>query len=373
MTRPLTIAHVLAPAPVGGLERVVQALAAGHGLRGCAVHVVCVFDEDAEATVLPLHGAAGVTQHVVRVPRRRYGIERARVARLVQEVGARLLHTHGYRADVVDAPAARQLGIPAVTTVHGFTGGGLKNRIFERLQVRAFRGLDAVVAVSQRLADQLAGRGVPPRLLRCIPNAWSGWAVAPLSRAEARRTLDLPAEGQVVGWVGRLSREKGADVFIDAVARLSAPGVTAAVVGAGRDADALRARAARRGIADRIRWCGEVADAASCFSAFDVFALSSRTEGTPIVVLEAMASGVPIVATRVGGVPDVLTDGEGWLVAPEDPLALAAALQAALGDRKAAAVRVAAAAARLAARFASGPWLDAYEGLYRDLVTDGRA
>jgi len=362
---PLVIAHVVAPAAVGGLERVVCALAQGHAARGHAVHVLSVFDRGGSVTPLPLDGTPGVTQHVLEVARRRYDRERADVAALCRRLGVQVLHTHGYRPDVVDAPVARALGIPAVTTVHGFTGGGWKNRLFERLQVRAYRHFDGVVAVSRLLQAQLAARGVPAGRLHCIPNAWAGSRVPLLDRGAARRALGAPGSGPCIGWVGRLSGEKGPDVLLDALALVTDLPWRAAIIGTGREAAALRRRADALGLAERVVWCGDVADAARCYPAFDVFVLSSRTEGTPIVLFEAMAAVVPVVATRVGGIPDVVDEAQALLVPPEDPRALGAALRAALADPAAAALRAAAAQQRLARDFAAGPWLDRYEMLYR--------
>jgi glycosyltransferase involved in cell wall biosynthesis len=115
-----------------------------------------------------------------------------------------------------------------------------------------------------------------------------------------------------------------------------------------------------------------VADAASLLNAFDVLALSSRTEGTPMVMLEAMASETPIVATSVGGIPDMLSSAEALLVPSQDPRALASAICAALGDRDASAERAARAHARLAAEFGMQPWLARYEALYRSIQPPSR-
>lgn len=370
MIEPLTVAHVLAPAPVGGLERVVTGLAAGHGERGHSVHVVSVFDAGQRVTPLPLDGAAGVTQHLLEIPRRRYDLERRAVRELCRREGVQILHTHGYRPDVIDSPVARG-PLRSVTTVHGFTGGSRKNRFFEWLQVRRFRGIDAVVAVSRLLADQLAARGVPQDRLRTIPNAWSGARVPLLERGAARRALGVPDEAWCVGWVGRLSREKGADVLVSALA--AAPGVTAAIIGSGPELGRLRELAARSGADGRVIWCGDVPDASRCFSAFDAFALSSRTEGTPIVLFEAMAAGVPLVVTRVGGVPDVVGEPEALLVPSEDPPALAAALTALREHAEEAGQRAARSTRRLETMFARAPWLDRYEALYRELLSRGSA
>jgi len=373
VTEPLVIAHVLAPAAAGGLERVVEGLAAGHGARGHDVHVIEVFERGGPVTPLSLGQALGVTQHVLALPRRRYDRERAAVAALCRRIGARIMHTHGYRPDVVDAPAAGRSGCRSVTTVHGFTGGGTKNRLFEWLQVRAIRRLDAVVTVSRLLGEQLAARGVPRARLHVIPNAWSGSARAPLERAEARRALGVPLEGPCIGWVGRLSAEKAPDVLLDALERLPERPWTAAVVGAGPLLGDLRDRAMRAGLGGRVVWCGHVPDAARLFRAFDIFVLSSRTEGTPIALFEAMAARVPAIVTRVGGVPEVVSERDAWLVPPEDGAALAAALGEALARPDLAEQRAATAHGRLAAEFAPAPWLDRYEALYRALLAPPRA
>ena len=369
----LRIAHVLAPAPFGGLERVVAALAEGHGGRGHHVHVINVFEHGEQPVPLDVAGRPGVTSHVVQVGRRRYWQERAAVRRLCRDAGIQVVHSHGYRPDIIDSGIASGIGAARVSTVHGFTGGGLKDRLFEQLQQRALRRFDGVVAVSQLLQRQLAARGVPAGRLHCIPNAWVAPGSAPLSRAEARAALGLPADGAVLGWTGRLSTEKAPDVLLAALEQLPQPAQwTAAFIGDGPEAGSLRARADAAGLAARVRWCGAVPQASRYFSAFDVFVLSSRTEGTPIVLFEAMAAAVPIVATRVGGVPDVIGDREGWLVPSEDPAALAAAVADALARPDEAQRRAGAARDTLASAYARDPWLDRYEALYRDCAAGAR-
>jgi len=361
----LTIVHVLAPAPVGGLERVVEALARGHSAAGHEVLVAAVVDRTGVPhPFLRSLTQAGVEVRELALPGRAYLRERAAIVDLCRRRHPHVVHTHGYRPDIVDASVARGLGIPIVTTVHGFTGGDWKNRLYEGLQRRAFRRFDAVVAVSRPLVEQLGRQGVPRERIHLVPNAWAGGS-APLSRAIARRALGLPADGIRLGWVGRLTREKGADVLVRALALLGDLPVTAAVLGAGPELDALREEAASLGVADRISWLGLVPDAGRLLGAFDLLVLSSRTEGTPIVLFEAMAAGVPIVAARVGGVPDVLGDNEAVLVAPDDPEALASAVRAVIGDPAQAKERAGAARRRLDLEFSPGPWLRRYEAVYR--------
>src|SRR6266550_2692219 len=188
----------------------------------------------------------------------------------------------------------------------------------------------------------------------------------------ARRTLGIPRDDFVVGWVGRLSVEKGPDVLLEALPHLNTVPLTISLIGGGTGAEqgALRARADKLGVADHIRWHGVVPDAERVYTAFDVCVLSSRTEGTPVVLFEAMAAGVPVVATAVGGVPDVLSAEEAVLVASEDPVGLAAGIRDVYAHADAAARRARAARLRLEREFGVGPWLDRYAGIYR-LITRG--
>jgi len=120
-------------------------------------------------------------------------------------------------------------------------------------------------------------------------------------------------------------------------------------------------------LGDRLRWCGTVPDAARLFRAFDVFVLSSRTEGTPIVLFEAMAADTPIVATAVGESRTLLSSRDALLVPPDDPVALAEAIRRVHADPATAASRAARARQRLAGDFAPAPWLASYERIYQSL------
>jgi glycosyltransferase involved in cell wall biosynthesis len=267
---------------------------------------------------------------------------------------------------VLHGGVARRLGVPTVTTVHGFCGGGLKNRFYERVQRLAFRRFDAVVAVCRPLAESLIASGVRHGQIHIVPNAYTT-STPTLDRGSARQQLSIPEDEFVLGWVGRLSQEKGADVFVDALARLADLPVAVSVLGDGPERERLQARATARGIGDRIRWHGVVPEAGSFFRAFDAFVLSSRTEGCPMVLFEAMAVRVPIVATEVGGVPDVVSPAEGALVAPDNPNALAEAIRELHCNQARAASRADAARDRLLSDFQLQPWLDRYQAIYTQL------
>ncbi len=363
----MVILHVLAPGEAGGLERVVQTLAVGHRRSGHDVYVAVVIDEGrSDHPFSPPLREAGVRIFPLPVPRRGYVRERAAIAALCRRLRPDVVHTHGFRPDVVDAGAARRLGIPTVTTVHGFTGVGWRIPVYERIQRYVFRRFDAVAAVSRPQVQRVVRDGVPPERVHLLPNAWPG-DIEPLQRAVARSELAVPDDRFLIGWVGRLSPEKGPDVLVEALPHLRDDAVCAAVIGDGSYADVLRARARTLGVADRIDWLGTVPRAGALMSAFDVFVLSSRTEGSPVVLFEAMAAVVPIVATNVGGVPELVSPAEAFLVPSEDPAAIARAVRAVQEDPQAAATRAQRARARLTSEFGVMPWLERYDALYRSV------
>jgi len=369
----MKIVHVLAPARFGGLERVVGTLAGGHARRGHEVHVLAVTDVREAADHPALASLRGTGAVVLGVPAsgRAYRRERRFVADYCRSVKAEVLHTHGYRADVVDGPVGRRLSVRTVSTVHGYTGGDWRNRIYEALDRRSLRQFDAVVAVSRTLRAKLLLAGVSAEVLHVVPNAAPDDR-EPAERQEARLALGLDAvQGPVIGWVGRFTYEKAPDVFLSAVAMSHLHEVHAAVIGAGPMDDALRRLAGRLGIASRVTWHGAVPDAGRLLRAFDVLVLSSRTEGTPILLFEAARAGVPLVVTSVGGVPDVFGPREALLVPPDNAQALGDAVGAVFEDRPAARERARAARERVKTAYALEPWLDRYETIYGGRATTG--
>ena len=185
-----------------------------------------------------------------------------------------------------------------------------------------------------------------------------------MTRAAARRVLGIEEHAVVAGWVGRLSREKGADVMLAALAQ-SDPSWRLAMIGEGQERDRLREQATELRIGDRVVWHGAVPNAGVLLPAFDAFVLSSRTEGTPIALFEAMYASVPIVAARVGGVPDVVSSQHALIVPAEDPGMIAEALAELRREPSAAAVRSDRAHDRVLQAFSAAAWLDAVEEVYR--------
>ena len=367
-----SVLHVVAPASIGGLERVVQALAKGQHSSGHDVRVLAIHADGPEVAarfLQPLEDA-GIAVHEAHMPGRAYLRERRLVADICRRHRPDIVHTHGYRPDVVDAGVARSLGRATVSTVHGFTGGGFRNRCYEQLQLRALRHLDAVVAVSRPLRRRLHESGIAEDRLHEVRNAWDGCAF--MSRAEARHELGVGPDAFAAAWVGRLSREKGPDLLIDALTHLRDVPIRVVVFGDGPQGPALLEQARASGVAKRIDWRGAIPGAARLLRAFDAFVLSSRTEGTPIALLEAMAAGVPAVATHVGGVPDVVSPAEAELVPGESPIAIANGLRAIYRDGPFAAAKARAARERLCREFRMEPWIERYDEVYRAALEKSR-
>jgi glycosyltransferase involved in cell wall biosynthesis len=363
--RPLKVLHLIAPASFGGLERVVYALATSQLARKYDVRVVSLLDAGPrEPPVMAELRAAGVAVVPLVHGPRSYRAQRRSILDLCELVQPDVIHSHGYLPDGLSAALGSRLNAIRVTTVHGFTRGGWRNRLNEWLQVQSYRRVDAVVAVSRKLATELSLSNWLRNKVRTVPNAWTPMRSLK-SRDTARREMGLTDSAFTIGWVGRISHEKGLDILIDALPRLGDVPLRVVVIGDGSERQRLRAEAADLGLSGRVIWLGEMRDAASLMSGFDLLVISSRTEGTPITLFEALHAGVPVIATNVGGIPDVVSGAEAVLIPPDAPSALAAAIRSVHGDSASAAARAGLARERLERDFAVGPWVAAYEGIYR--------
>ena len=229
---------------------------------------------------------------------------------------------------------ARRLGLPYVVKVHGSDLNVQAEHGLRRRQIRtALRGAGAVVAVSRALADKAIALGADASRVHVLYNGVDTSLFSPGSRSEARARLGLATEPLVLLYVGNLKPTKGCLDLLEAFPALLAtqPQAQLVFVGTGASREALLSRAEALGCADKVTLVGGVAHDAlgDWFRAANLLCLPSHNEGVPNVVLEAMACGTPIVATRVGGIPEVVPDFAGILVPPRHRDALAAALTSA--------------------------------------------
>ncbi len=229
---------------------------------------------------------------------------------------------------------ARLLGIPYVVKVHGSDLNVTAESPLRRPQIRsALRHAGAVVAVSRALADKAVVIGADPARVHTIYNGVDEQRFAPGAQAAARQRLHLSPDQPLLLYVGNLKPTKGCVDLLEAFPALLAtqPQARLVYVGAGACKAELLQRAAALGCAERVELVGAVphAQLGDWFRAADLLCLPSHNEGVPNVVLEAMACGIPVVASRVGGIPEVLPEHAGILVPVRDPVALSAALIAA--------------------------------------------
>jgi glycosyltransferase involved in cell wall biosynthesis len=260
------------------------------------------------------------------------------LARLIRRERPQILHTHTAKAGAVGRVAALLAGDarPPIV-VHTFHGHVLRG-YFDPLRAYGFRLLERwlatkttkLIAVGPQVRDDLVALGVAPAekfaVIRLGIELEGRVAATPEARAETRRLLGVPDDAFVVGWIGRMTGVKNTDDVLAATKLLRDRGVDGwlLMVGDGPDRERIEQRAHQLGIVKRCLFLGYQEDVAPWYQAFDAMILPSVNEGTPVSAIESLAAGRPVVATRVGGVPDVVEDGEdGFLVEPGDPSALA--------------------------------------------------
>lgn len=306
-----------------------------------------------EGAFTPLVEAIGLPIHDLGVGRRVYDASGLRgllrLVSLVREFRPDVVHGYLFGPNLFAALAGRLCGVPVVCVAKRNVDAFETPRQVA-VQRLAHRLATHVTAVSREVAASSVALGVPASRVTVIENGVDVTRFDGVTRRDALPGLEsVPAGVPLIGSVGCLAPRKDYGTLLAALARLSGRhDFRCAIAGDGPDRAALEARAAELGVADRVAFLGERSDVDRLLPAFDLFTLSSREEGIPNALLEAMAAARPCVATRVGGNAEVLDDGRtGWLVPAQDPEALAAALAEALERPDEAARRGAAARAAM--------------------------
>ncbi len=322
-------------APVGGLFRHVCDLATAQSALGHEVAVVCAASGDPltneRLEALSARLALGV--HRISMGRE-IGLgdilATQAVKRLASSLGVDVLHGHGAKGGAYARLAAHRLAERigkssrpiAVYTPHGgslhYAPDTLKGRVYMALERRLCGWTDAVIFESKYSFDKFRDQvGLTPSLARIVPNGVLPAEFTAVTKAEAPSTYLF---------IGELRRLKGVDLLLEAFAIVSSrQPATLTIVGAGPDADAFHRQANALGISDKVNFAGPM-PARQAFALGEVLVMPSRAESFPYIVLEAAAAAVPLIATRVGGIPEITLGTDTALIEPENVPALAAAM-----------------------------------------------
>jgi glycosyltransferase involved in cell wall biosynthesis len=299
--------------------------------------------------------------------------------RIIRNRQPHIVHTHTAKAGALGRVAARLAQVPFVVhTFHGHVLDGYYPDPISRGLAAAERALarktNVLVAVSEAIRDQLLDLGIgQPSQWRVIPVGLELDALlkASLSTFEARRALGLPSDGPIVGVVSRLVPIKDHETFLQAACLIlkRQPDATFLIAGDGELRQMLEHRA-RTLLGERIRFLGWASDVATLYRALDVVVLTSRKEGTPLSLIEAAAAGRPVVATRVGGVSEVVRDGEtGLLVRAQDPEQVSSAVLCLLNQPERARAMRSKAREWVRHRFSAERLINDVAALYQDLFS----
>ena len=306
----------------------------------------------------------------------------SRLVSLMRRIKPHVVHTHTAKAGAVGRAAAILAGVPAIVhTYHGHVLRGYfspaKTAVYRRIERGLAWRTDRLLAVTSRVRDELIALGVGNAAqYRAVP---LGVDLAPLLVAERRRG-ELRAElgvgdAPLIGIVARLVPIKAHEVFLTAAAevRRQVPGAQFLIVGDGELRQALEQQTATLGLTNAVRFLGWRADIDRLYADIDVVALTSRNEGSPVALIEAMASGVPVVSTEVGGVADVVQHGVSGLLAPMDDAAgIARHLLTLLADPEMRRTMGQHGRVTVAATYDAGRLVTDIESLYEDLVREKR-
>ncbi|MDB4953546.1 MAG: glycosyl transferase group 1 [Myxococcales bacterium] len=358
----LSIVHVLSSYGVGGQERVALDLAIGQRARGHAVAVISLAPPPDGAMADEFHEHGIAVDRVVK----HGGFDPTLVPRLARALRghhADVVHTHNPLPLIYGAPAARLVGAASIHTKHGMNPGSRAHRLLRR---GAAWLTHAFVAVSDTTEQQArAQHDAPASRIHTIANGIRLDRYHPdvAARAATRTELGL-GTAWVIGTVGRLDGAKNQAMLVRAIAPRLSANLRLVIVGDGPTRAQVEAEIAKLPHPQWVTLTGRRMDVPRIMPAFDVFVLSSKTEGLPLVVPEAMAVGLPIVATSVGGLPSVVDEGVTGLLVPVEQAAMAAALGKLADDPDLARAMGKRAREVALGRYSSERMVDAYLALY---------
>lgn len=352
---------------LGGAEMLLAQFAGAAPTAGIRPNVACLFELDGNPAAEPLR-RAGVEPVNLGLPQQLTPRTVRAVRRHIRELAPDVVHTHLGQADLAGSIAAKSLGVPVVSTIHTTEWDPSAKTYVKRMLIRLCA--DRIVAVSDSAAQSYLRRGfASERQITTIRNGIDVVA-EPGSGRELRTQLGWRQDDLVVGMLSALRAVKGHDVAVAAFRRLADefPNLKLLIVGGGGERDTIAS--ITRDLGSRVAMIGHRFDVMRCFDAFDVCLHPSHAEAFPTTLIEAMAASVPVLATAVGGIPEIITDGQTGLLVPGPPDAdrIGPTLRQLLSDVALRRALGQAARHSYEQRFTIKPWILTTRKLYEDVL-----
>ena len=369
----MRIAHIIKVTRISGAERHLLFLLDGLRERGIDARLIILVERDR-----PMDNMVAAAE-MSGIPLTRLPIYRDydlpllwRLRRTLREISPTIVHTHLIHAELFGYFAAKAAGVPAIVSSRHLDDVFRYQARWRRINRRMWRLIDAGIAISAAMKTfAIDIEGAPAEKIEIVHYGmqyrWLSDEDIAAARQRLRDELKLPADAQIMGMACRLVEQKGIPYALEALRRIRSdvPRAHLLIAGDGEKAAELRRLASKLGVADRVCWLGWRADAADLMAAFDVFLLPSLHEGFGLVLLEAMSRRVPIIASEVGAIPEIVVDGEtGILVEPRDAAGLARAMTVLLKDRALRKYMGLLGAARLEDRFSVERMIDGTVAVY---------
>lgn len=335
---PINVLHLTSSKGFYGIDRVIVALAKYIDRRSFNLSVANIEKKQVSSrAIVAAAQSAGVDAVMVPCRGRFDWSTVKRLKSMVRAQRIQILHCHESKSRLYGSLVARLTGVPVVSTQHVWTHQDWKTRIGELVDAGCLHFSDKVIAVSCQAARSMERVLIPSRQIETITN---GIDIDEFSETigdpTLKASLGIPAGMPVIGTVGRLEIDKGRELLVEAARHVSEKGREAAylLVGEGNELANLHAMAHRLGVADRIFFTGYQKDVRPFLALMDIFVVPSRSEGTPMALLEAMLMRKPVVVTPVGGIPDVVSNGMNGIVLRErNAVQLAEGLLTLLSDQ----------------------------------------
>ncbi|MBU7008216.1 glycosyltransferase [Phosphitispora fastidiosa] len=370
------VLHIIGGGEFGGAEQHLLTLMRHVNPAEFELHAACFFS----GPLAPLVVNEGFPAHVFPMQSKFDLSPINEIASLIRREGFSIVHTHGVRANLIGRLAARRAGVSrVVTTVHSVLHFDYPRRLDRFVNTLCEnltrRFTSRFIAVSEMLREQLVREGIPGDRITTVYNGLELGQYNPLlSGQTVREELGLSPDQTVAGIIARLHPVKGHDSLLEAMARVAPdfPDLALLVVGSGLERQRLEQAAEGLGIKDKVIFTGFRSDVPEVIAALDFLVLSSQSEGLGLIVMEAMAMQKPVLATRVGGIPEVVTSGQdGLLVPPGDSEALAQGIKTLVGNRELASQLAAAARLTIEAKFTAEKMGADTAALYQKMTETG--